>query len=84
MLAKPEPSFSMGDLLAEMEAMLAPSGGGARTAELAEAIGVCESSVRKLLRQLKSEGRLAVVRQKVEGLDGRMFTVAAYRLREVK
>ena len=54
--------------------------GGVRTVEVAEALGLGETTVRKLLGQLKAQGRLQVVRRKVETLDGKQTTVRAYKL----
>jgi len=54
--------------------------GGMRTVEIAAALGFGETTVRKLLGQLKAQGRLQVVRRKVETLDGKQTTVRAYKL----
>jgi DNA-directed RNA polymerase specialized sigma24 family protein len=48
---KPTPKFSMDQLVAELrEALPDIDEGGVRTVEVAEALGVGETTVRKLLR----------------------------------
>jgi DNA-binding GntR family transcriptional regulator len=80
-MSKPTPSFSMDQLVAELrEALPDIDEGGVRTVEVAEALGLGETTVRKLLGQLKAQGRLQVVRRKVETLDGKQTTVRAYKL----
>jgi len=78
---KPVPQFSIDQLVAELrEALPDIDEGGVRTVEVAEALGLGETTVRKRLGQLKAQGRLQVVRRKVETLDGKQTTVRAYRL----
>jgi len=72
--------ISEGDLLTALEEMIAPEGRGVRTMELAKALGVSKTSVRKLLRQLLEEGRLERVRVKMIDLSGRQAQVTGYRL----
>jgi DNA-binding GntR family transcriptional regulator len=80
-MSKPTPKFSMDQLAAELrEALPDIDEGGVRTVEVAEALGLGETTVRKLLGQLKAQGRLQVVRRKVETLDGKQTTVRAYKL----
>jgi DNA-binding GntR family transcriptional regulator len=80
-MSKPTPSFSMDQLVAELrEALPDIDEDGARTVEITEALGLGETTVRKLLGQLKAQGRLQVVRRKVETLDGKQTTVRAYKL----
>jgi Mn-dependent DtxR family transcriptional regulator len=80
-MSKPTPKFSMDHLVAELqEALPDIDEDGARTVEIAEALGFGETTVRKLLGQLKAQGRLQVVRRKVETLDGKQTTVRAYKL----
>jgi len=82
-MSKPTPRFSMDQLVAELrEALPDIDEGGVRTVEVAEALGLGETTVRKLLGQLKAQGRLQVVRRKVEALDGKQTTVRAYKLSE--
>jgi hypothetical protein len=54
--------------------------GGARTEEICLALGLGETTVRKMLRQLKAEGRLEVIRLRIEAVDGKTVTVRAYRI----
>ena len=83
-MSKPAPKFSMGQLVAELrEALPDIDEGGVRTVEIAEALGIGETTVRGMLRQLKASGQLVIVRRVVEALDGKMQTVRAYRLKEV-
>jgi Mn-dependent DtxR family transcriptional regulator len=80
-MSKPAPKFSMEQLVAELrEALPDIDEGGVRTVEVAEALGFGETTVRKLLGQLKAQGRLQVVRRKVETLDSKQTTVRAYKL----
>jgi len=72
--------ISESDLMVSLEEMLAPDGEGWRTAELAEALGISETSVRKLLRKLLDEGRLERVRVKMIDLSGRQAQPTGYRL----
>jgi len=81
MSVKPEPSFTVDDLLREVEATLVPSDEGLTTSELAERLGIGVSAVRRRLKQLLMEGRLLRVRKEVQGMDGRRVTVIAYKLR---
>jgi len=39
-----------------------------------------QTTARKILNQLKAEGKVEVVRMKVEALDGKSMTVRAYRI----
>lgn len=70
-----------GDLLATLEAMLAPRGEGSRTVELARAMGISESTVRKLLHRLDEEGKLEKVNVQFYGIDDRPQTRTGWRLR---
>ena len=80
-MSKPTPSFSMDQWVAELrEALPDIDEGGVRTVEVAEALDLGETTVRKLLGQLKAQGRLQVVRRKVETLDSKQTTVRAYKL----
>ena len=80
-MSKPTPDFSMEQLVEELRAVFPDiDEQGVRTAEIADALGVGETTVRKLLAQLKAEGRLQVVRTKTEAIDGKMMTVRAYKI----
>jgi len=80
-MSRPTPSFSMDQWVAELrEALPDIDEGGVRTVEVAEALDLGETTVRKLLGQLKAQGRLQVVRRKVETLDSKQTTVRAYKL----
>ena len=71
----------MEQLVAELrEALPDIDEGGVRTVEVTQALDLGETTVRKLLGQLKAQGRLQVVRRKVETLDGKQTTVRAYKL----
>jgi len=78
-------NISESDLMASLTEMLDPDRGGGegwRTVEIAEALKVSDSSVRKMLRALHKTGRLERVRVRVEDLSGRQAQVTGYRLRE--
>ena len=81
MTSKPEPSFTMDSLIAELEAQL-PSACevGVRTCEVAAALDIGETTARKMLNQLREEGRIRVVRIRVEALNGKSMTVPAYQI----
>ena len=53
---------------------------GARTEEICLALGLGETTVRKMLRELKAQGQLEVVRRRIEAVDGKLVTVRAYRI----
>ena len=80
-MSKPSPKFSMDDLVKQLQTLL-PSqcNEGVRTVEIAAALNVSETTARKILNLLKAEGKVEVVRMKVEALDGKSMTVRAYRI----
>jgi hypothetical protein len=70
-MSKPKPEFSMEQLIGELHSKVpAVDEGGARTEEICLALGLGETTVRKMLRQLKIEGRLEVVRRRIERVHG--------------
>lgn len=80
-MSKPEPDFEMDDLIQELLATETEGRTGWRVAELAAATGMSTRIIRERLRRLKAEGRLVLVRSKMEDLSGRMMPVPAYRLK---
>jgi predicted DNA-binding transcriptional regulator YafY len=84
---KPEPMFTTDDLLAELQAMLPDSEEGPllRTTELARRLNCSVKNVRRLLHQLRSQGRLIEGRVTIEeGLGGTRVNVPAYGLRKIE
>jgi hypothetical protein len=80
-MSKPTPSFSMDQLVEELRSKVPTvDDDGARTEEICLALGLGETTVRKMLRQLKADGRLEVVRRRIEAVDGKLVTVRAYRI----
>lgn len=79
--SKPTPDFTIDALQAELEAVLIPEGAGSTTRELSKLLGIGTSAVLTRLHQMKEDGRLAVVRKRVESIDGRAQLVPAYRLK---
>ena len=78
---KPQPSFSMEQLIEELRSKVPiVDNDGARTEEIRLALGLGETTVRKMLRQLKAQGRLEVVRRRIEAVDGKLMTVRAYKI----
>jgi len=75
----PELDFTLEEFIKELEqeANLAE---GLTTQELKEITDMGETWIRGQLRRLKKDGRLIVVRKKVERIDGRTMTVPAYRI----
>ena len=80
MSVKPEPDFTMDELLRELEATLAPAEDGLTSKELANKLGIGVGAVRTRLYKLSAEGKLVRVRKLVRAMDGRMITVVAYKL----
>ena len=81
---KPEPDFTMDDLLRELEAMLAPAEDGMTTKELARALNLGEAAVRSRLHKLMEQGRLIRVRKRITRIDDVELSVTAYKLKEVR
>jgi hypothetical protein len=80
-MSKPKPDFSMAQLIEELRGKVPTvDDDGARTEEICLALGLGETTVRKMLRQLKAQGRLEVVRRRIEAVDGKLVTVRAYRI----
>ncbi len=78
----PEPDFMLEDFIAELEEE-ANLSEGLTTEELKGITNMGKTWIRGQLRRIKKEGRLVVVRKKVERIDGRIMTVPAYRVRDV-
>lgn len=81
---KPTPGFTTDDLLAELEAMLAPAGEGMRTVEIAHALNISRALALKLVKLLDEQGCIARVRQRFIRFDGRETTATAYKLKSVR
>jgi len=77
------PSFTTDDLLAELEAMLAPEGDGVRTVEVAHALSISRAKALDLLKLLAEQGRIEPVRKRFIRFDGQETTATAYRLKSV-
>lgn len=75
----PEPDFTLDQWLKDLEDKANLQEGLTRR-EIEEATGMGKTWVLSQLRKLKAEGRLTVVRKKIEALDGKMFPVPAYRI----
>lgn len=83
-MPRPEPDFSMDELLRQLQSELATTEEGWTTTELVEALDVSRSAVVNRLKQLQAAGLLIRVRKRLSGdktLDGRSMTVSAYRLK---
>jgi len=80
MTSKPQPGFTMADLLDELRAKMPEFAQGdvLTTAEMADRLGVSENTMRRRLKQLKSAGLVKVVAKKVAALNDRFTTVTAW------
>lgn len=85
-MTRPEPDFSMDQLLRQLQSELTTTEGGWTTTELVKALGpgVSRGAVTSRLKKLKAAGLLIRVRKRLspeDTLDGRTMTVTAYRLK---
>ncbi len=75
--------FSMDELVAALQQMEGPEGRGLSTEEISQRVGRSTEWVRKRLRALQANGRLAPVQWRQSyGLDGRVIKVPVYSLRK--
>ena len=80
MTPKPQPGFTMADLLEELRAKMPEFAQGdvLTTAEMADRLGVSENTMRRRLKQLESAGLVKVVTKRVITLNGRSTIVTAW------
>jgi len=81
---KPEPNFTMGNLLEELKRRLSATEGGGEfwtSRELALELGIEQHTVATHIRKLYDAGQIAVSRKTMMRMDGRPVAVPAYRLK---
>lgn len=83
-MSAPEPDFTLDEFIEELNEDAIKVGTGLTRLEIQEATGMGKTWVLQKLRELKKDGKLVVVRKKVEAIDGRMASVPAYRIRQGK
>jgi len=77
----PKPTFSLEELLAELEPAADQLDGYYTTAEWREKLGVGEYRMRRLLRLAQRQGKLDARRILRPGIDGRLAPSCAYAFR---
>ena len=72
------------ELLAALEAMLAPEGEGVRTIEVAHKFNISRGKALAMLKVLEKAGRIEPVRKRIIKFDKYETTTTAYRLKAAK
>ena len=81
-MAKPEPAFTMADLLAELKEQMPDfhQGSAMTTVEMAEALGVSETTMRRRLKKMKAAGLVSLVKKQIVALNDVVVTVTAWTI----
>lgn len=80
MTTKPLPKFTMDDLLTELQAKMPEfnQGDAYTTTDMAGAISVSETTMRRMLKQLKAAGLVRVAKKQIMAINDRLMTVTAW------